>query len=842
MELHILAERLRRWRGQAGIGPPLVGLCLGIAALQWQPALPAPWSTLLSWTGLSLLAAFGLGWLRWPGSGPRTESASGPGGDVRALVSLLAGLVFAMAIGFSWAAWRADTRLDDALPVEWERRDIELVGVIAELPREFERGRRFVFLVDQVMTPEARVPRRILLSWYAGAHEDQWLDDRALLPGERWRFTVRLKRPHGHANPGGFDYEAWLLEHDLRATGYVRATPAAMRLGEEWTIPTTIERLRARLRQHLQKILGDAAYGGVVIALALGDQGSIANEHWRVFAATGTTHLMSISGLHVTMMAVLFGGLVNFFWRRWPRAMLRLPAQRASVWSGWLAALLYTLLAGAGIPAVRTLLMLSVAALAHTLDRQVGTARVLLLALVAVLLVDPWAVLVIGFWLSFAAVAVLLFFAGDDAGPAQAQGSSGRQPVSLRAWQLLRRWGWSQWVVTLGTVPLVLAMFQYFSLASPLANALAIPLVGFLIAPLSVAAALLPVPGLAELAHFGLQCLMIPLDWLAAQPWALWRQAEPPAWTVGLAVIGVVLHLWITALLWRSAALLLLGPLLFLPAPRPAPGEVWLDLLDVGHGLSVVVRTAERTLLFDAGPRYSPEASAGDRLVLPALRAMGVARLDGLVVSHRDNDHAGGVSAVTAELPVTWLASSLADDHPLRVAAGSQHHQCAAGRSFEWDGVRFRFLSPPSAYYDIRTLASNRMSCVLLIETASRRALLTADAELPEERAMQQAGWLQTLDFLQVPHQGSRSSSGEDFVRAVAPRVAAFPVGYRNPFSHPHPEVVERYRAAGSTLFRTDRDGAVHVALSDSMVVQAYRASHPRYWHDGRPGIATDRD
>lgn len=402
MTRSILAERLQAWFFPDAGGPLLLAFCLGLGVLQWQPALP-------DWRGLAIGIAgliLARGVVHWFASSPAANAADAGRTPV---LRQLVGLTLAAALGFAWAAWRADLRLADQLPLDWERRDISVVGVIAELPRELERGRRFVFEVESVETPGAVVPPRILLSWFAGSHEDQWLDDRILLPGERWRFTVRLKRPHGNANPGGFDYEGWLLERGLRGTGYVRAKPGAERLGEVWAVATAIERVRARLRLQLQKNLGNATpatvnplaatefaspYGGVVIALALGDQGSIGGEHWRVFAATGTTHLMSISGLHVTMMAALFGGLINWFWRRQPRGMLFVPAQRMAVLAGWLAALAYTLLAGAGIPAVRTLLMLSVGALAHTLDRQVAPPRILLLALVAVLVVDPWAVLV----------------------------------------------------------------------------------------------------------------------------------------------------------------------------------------------------------------------------------------------------------------------------------------------------------------------------------------------------------------------------------------------------------------------------------------------------------------
>lgn len=841
----ILAERLRTWFFPDAGGPLLLACCFGLGALQWQAVLP-DWRWLTAGIAGMIVAA-GLLHLGEKSAAPKASMAGGV-----SLLRLLFGLALAMALGFAWAAWRAELRLADQLPLAWERRDVSVVGIVAELPRELERGRRFVFEVESVDTPGAVVPRRILLSWYSGSHEDQWLDDRILLPGERWRFTVRLKRPHGNVNPGGFDYEGWLLERGLRATGYVRARPGAERLGEVWTVATSIERLRARLRLHLQKNLGNATagaagpagpaggsvpaspYGGVVIALALGDQGSINSEQWRVFAATGTTHLMSISGLHITMMAALFGGLVNWFWRRQPRGMLFVPAQRMAVLSGWLAALAYTLLAGAGIPAVRTLLMLSVGALAHTLDRQVAAPRILLLALFTVLVFDPWAVLVVGFWLSFAAVGVLLFFAGHDAAvdrPARDNATvTPERSRFYRGLALLRDWTWAQWVVTLASVPLVLSLFQALSLASPLANAVAIPLVGLVIAPLAVAAALLPLPALASVAHMLLAGLMVPLEWLAAQPWALWQQAVPPSWAVVLAVAGIVLHFALRRWPWRLASLVLLLPIFFLPPPRPASGEAWIELLDVGQGLSALVRTHRHNLLFDAGPRYSAELSAGERLVLPALRALGVTRLDGLVISHQDHDHAGGMAAVLDELAVGWLNSSLPADSPQLAGRVTSRRSCVRGEAFEWDGVSFRFLSPPPAYYEVAGINSNRLSCVLRIEAAGRVALLTGDAEANEELAMLTAAELGDIDVLQVAHHGSRSSSSARFVAASSPQWALFPVGYRNPFGHPHAEVVESYRSQGARLMRTDLDGAIHVELAERLVVSAARQQAPRYW------------
>jgi competence protein ComEC len=394
-------------------------------------------------------------------------------------LSPILGAFCCVLLGFVWAGFLAQQRLADQLPVAWETKDIQLTGVIASLPQRFERGERFEFDVESVHTPAATVPGRIMLSWY---HAWDDLDDtelaqegraaRAVRPGERWRFTVRLKRPHGNANPHAFDYEAWLLERNIRATGSIRLSGDMKRQDDFVPRPGyVVERLRDILRSRFLSTLPDGAYLGVLIALTVGDQRAIPNAQWTVFNRTGITHLVSISGLHVTMVAALFALLINWLWRRSERLLLWLPAQQAAVVAAWLAALVYALLAGFEVPAQRTLYMLSVVALALCSGRNLGVSRTLLLALLVVLVLDPWAVLATGFWLSFGAVALLLFVGSARLGEAC-------------GWRTaFARWGATQWAVTVGSLPLLLLFFQQFSLVSPLANAVAIPFVSFVVTP-----------------------------------------------------------------------------------------------------------------------------------------------------------------------------------------------------------------------------------------------------------------------------------------------------------------------------------------------------------------------
>lgn len=724
-------------------------------------------------------------------------------------------IVGAALAGFVWTGWMAQTRLHDQLPEAWEGKDIQVTGVVASLPQRFERGERFVFDVESAQVGAGigkAVPERIMLSWYHSWDDvdetDETIEPRTVRPGERWRFTVRLKRPHGNANPYAFDYEAWLFERNIRATGTILSRSELQRL--DAFVPGAgyvVERLRDVIRNRFLDVLPDAPFVGVLIALAVGDQRVIPAAQWQVFNRTGVTHLVSISGLHVTMIAALFAALVNWLWRCSERLMLRLPAQKAAVVAGWLAAFCYTLLAGFEVPAQRTLYMLSVVALALWSGRNFGVSRTLLFALLVVLVLDPWAVLATGFWLSFGAVA-LLFFVGTS------------RVGETRGWRAaLAQWGATQWAVTVGSLPLLLLFFQQFSLVSPLANVLAIPFVSFIITPLALLFAIVPWSPLLHFDHWLMEQLMEVLDWLAG--WPVWQQAVPPLWASLVAVAGVIWLLLPRGFPARWLGLCLLLPALVWPPERPEKGEAWVDVLDVGQGMAVLVRTAEHSLLYDTGPLYSADSNAGLRVVVPYLRATGVTKLDTLVVSHRDKDHSGGVAAVQAAMPVTHLLTSI---------AALSGEPCAAGQGWVWDGVRFSILHPESADYAVKAKKTNNLSCVLRVDNESSSVILPADIEADDERALvaRSPSSLRS-DVLLVPHHGGNGSSTPEFIAAVGARDVVFSAGYRNSFKHPRPEVLERY--AASRQWRTDRDGALRLVLAESTSISAWRTERKRYWH-----------
>jgi competence protein ComEC len=746
-----------------------LGFALGVVLLQLQAALPAP-----GWLWALPACAAALGWkpLRLPA---------------------------ALAIGFLWAAGAAHLRLADRLAPEHEGRDLEVAGVVASLPSGDARATRFEFEIES--PPD--LPRRVRLVWFRAAG-----DETELHPGERWLMTVRLKRPHGQVNPHGFDYEAWLIERGIGATGYVRSPSGARRLGERSAFMDRVEQAREAVRSRFFARLGETPAAGILAALAVGDQRAIADEEWRLFQRTGVTHLMSISGLHVTLVSGLVAWLAGALWRR-SRLALALPARKAAAIAAVAAALGYTLLAGFAVPAQRTFWMVTVVAAALWAGRIAAPARTLALAAAVVLAFDPWAPLAPGFLLSFGAVA-LIFYVGT--------GWSTSEPKLLQ-------WARIQWAITAGLAPAALLLFGQVSLAGPLANAIAIPLVSVVVTPLALAAALAPLEALVDTAAWLTERLLEFLEACAALPNAVWEGHAPQPWAVAMALAGVAWLLAPRGVPWRIAGLALLGPAFALPPEGPPEGEAWITTLDVGQGLAVVVRTARHALLYDAGPAWG-QSDGGVRVVLPYLRSQGVTRLDAFVMSHDDTDHVGGAESVLATLETDLVLSSLPAHHALHMLAPAPR-RCVQGLAWQWDGVRFEIVHPRAADYE--RARRNDLSCVLRVAAGRHAMLLTGDIERRAEAAL--AKTVPGADVLLVPHHGSRTSSSAEFIQAVAPQWAVVSVGYRSRFGHPHPAVLERYGETGARMARTDLQGAIGVRLTPAGVsVRPERERRPRYW------------
>jgi competence protein ComEC len=801
----------------------LIGFAMGAACLQVQAALPSPLAMAIS---LGVLLALLLAW-------PRIAAGVRPA--LRGLAALLAGCV----VGFLWAAWLAQRALAPELALADEGCDLHVVGTVDNLPYKFSQGVRFNFAVERA---DGVVPPRVTLSWYAG-YRDQRNDVPDVQPGERWQLTVRLQRPHGNVNPYGFDYEAWLLEQGVRATGYVRVERDNRRLDDfVFSIGNAVEYSRAVLRQRILAALPGQPYAGVIVALVVGDQRGIDQSDWQVFNRTGIGHLISISGLHITMVAGLFAWCAFTLWR-WSfftRAQLPLllPAQKVAALVGAGVALLYVLLAGFGVPAQRTLYMLSVVAAALWLDRVTSISHVLCTALGVVVLLDPWAVLWPGFWLSFGAVGIILYATvGRTAAPMQHAPQPGAPhvpiPLSRRERLLLalRVGAHTQYVVTFGLVPITMLLFGQISIVSPLANAVAIPLISLVVTPLALVGSLLPqvlaVPMLG-FAHLLVELLAQCLQWFSAMRYAVWSAPVPPFWLFCWAMFGTI---WLLAprgwpVRWLGLATWI--PLLAAEPSHPAPGRMIVTAFDVGQGMALLIETSGHRLLYDTGPAYTPETNAGNRILLPYLRARGISALDGMVISHSDADHSGGALSLLDGVNTGWVLSSLPTQHAIAQAA-RQHLHCAAGQRWTWDGVRFEILHPQAASYADATLRPNARGCTLKIIAGGKSILLAGDIEAEQEAQLVGRGGVQA-DVLLAPHHGSGTSSTPAFLLAVQPQAAIFQVGHRNRYHHPKPEVYERYAALHIERYRTDQAGALTLEFDETIRISSYRSTHARYW------------
>ncbi|MTV41165.1 DNA internalization-related competence protein ComEC/Rec2 [Duganella radicis] len=798
----------------------LIGFAVGAACLQQQAALPPPLAMALASAVLLVTIAAALRFA------PRLPPALG------VAAGMLAGAVF----GFLWAAWLAQRALAPQLALADEGRDLRIVGTVDNLPYRFSQGLRFNFAVERA---DAVVPPRIVLSWYAGRANEMPPDVR---PGERWRLTVRLQRPHGNANPYGFDYEAWLLEQGVRATGYVRVARDNRRLERfVFSLGNTVEHCRALLRDRILAALPGKPYAGVIVALVVGDQRGIDQADWQVFNRTGIGHLISISGLHITMVAGLFAWAAFTLWRRsfFTRAQLPLllPAQKVAALAGAGVALLYVLLAGFGVPAQRTLYMLMVVAAALWLNRLTSISHVLCTALGVVVLIDPWAVLWPGFWLSFGAVAIILYATVGRTTPLAHHAAPGTPHVPVppsrreRLVHALRVGVNTQYVVTFGLVPITMLLFGQVSVVSPLANAVAIPLISLVVTPLALVGSMLPrllaMPVLGG-AHALVDALALCLQWFSAMRYAVWSAPVPPFWLFCWAMFGTI---WLLAprgwpVRWLGLATWI--PLLAAEPSHPAPGRMTVTAFDVGQGMALLIETSGHRLLYDTGPAYTPETNAGNRVLLPYLRARGISALDGMVISHSDTDHSGGALSLLDGVPTGWVLSSLPGRHAIAQAA-RQHLHCATGQHWTWDGVRFEVLHPQAASYADAKLKANARSCTLKVTAGSKSILLAGDIEAGQEAELARHGGLQA-DVLLAPHHGSGTSSTPAFLLAVRPQAAIFQVGHRNRYHHPKPEVYQRYGAAHIARYRTDQAGALTLEFDETIRISAYRDAHSRYW------------
>ena len=843
----------------------LWGIVLG-AALQLQQSVLYPHTIYASALGLGTLAS--VWWACSAGRGIRRKGWHSAGDGLCALLA-------SCSLAWGLAGWQATQQMALRLDPALEGVDLVLQGTIAAMPQQTALGQRFRLQVEAAESGgrPVTVPPLVDLAWYAqaagGALHGVAPTAATAIPhlaaGQRWRLPVRLKAPHGSVNPHGFDYELWMWEQGVHATGYVRLPSGPGGRGEPQARPRLlgagsahpVERLRQHARDAMVHRLAPVADGlpaagdepaarrariaGVLVALVTGEQRAIDREDWRVFRITGVAHLMAISGLHITVFAWAASMVVSWCWRRSSRLCLWLPAPQVALVAGVLSALAYAMFSGWGVPAQRTVLMLAVIALQRLSGRPWPWYATWLLACSAVVLVQPMALLQAGFWLSFLAVGIL--FASDIG----AEGANGRPAGWLNGTQhrllaLLRE----QWIVTVAITPLSLLLFGQVSVVGLLANLLAIPWVTWVVTPLALLG--ITLPQLWDAAAWAMQVFMVWLEWLARWPHAALWLPVAPWWAAVAAMAGGI---WLVLPLpWqlRMLGVPCLLPALWWQPPRPAEGQFSLLALDVGQGQAVLVQTARHSLLYDAGPLYGPGSNAGDRVVVPAVRALGARGkesgvLDMLVLSHADSDHTGGGAAVAEQLrPAQAMGSlTLQERRQLGVQA-LPWRDCAAGDSWSWDGVQFDVLHPdgplPVGDGVAYQRSGNGRSCVLRISAQPHRgyaaaALLLGDLEKQQEQMLVLRGTMLRADLMLVPHHGSKTSSSAPLLAAVGASQAVVQTGYRNRFGHPAAPVVQRYADWRIGLHTTVECGAALWHSTAPTALQCERQIRPRYWqHD----------
>ncbi len=815
----------------------LLGFVLGVALQLQQPSL-WPMGVYL---GLGALgAAFGM-----LGRGWRAR------GGLGSIAWLLAGVLTGTASTGVRAVWYAGQALDPAL----EGVTLLVTGRVAALPTRLPHGLRFEFEVERAEHngQAVSVPPRLLLGWYTAPFRGRPGDgagvpaDRptSALPsvtaGDRWQLAVRLRRPHGLSNPHGFDRERWLWEKGLGATGNVRTgprDPASHKLASTAWHP--LERARQWVYEAIGARVGDTRSAGVLSALVVGNQSAIEREDWDLFRITGVAHLMAISGLHVTMFAWLAVALVGGLWRAlariWPAALLAVPAPLAAGVGGIGLATVYALFSGWEVPAQRTVIMLAVVVGLRLHARRWPWPVVWLTAMVVVLMLDPWALMHAGFWLSFVAVGIL--FASDPG--RSLPGATGDGEAATPRWRralskglgLLRE----QSVVTVALAPLTLMLFGQFSLVGLVANLAAIPWVTLVVTPLAMLGVFWA--PLWDLAAWSVQALGLLLQWLAGWPWSAVHRAVTP-WPMAVLAMagGIVMVLRLPPVL-RAAGALMVWPVLLWSPERPPPGAFEMLAIDVGQGSAVLVRTARHSLLYDTGPRYSADSDAGDRVVVPLLHALDV-RLDKVVVSHSDNDHSGGMEAVRRAHPqARWLTSF--DEVP--------QQRCVAGQRWTWDGVDFEVLHPQAQHYGPDgkgRLSSNAMSCVLHVVAGEHSAWLGGDIDAAQEVRLALDRPQMRTTVLLAPHHGSLTSSSPVLLNTLQPAWVVVQAGHLNRFNHPSPRVLARYRQRGIPWVASPDCGAAIWRSDDPEHMHCHRHAQRRYWHHPgppalplRPGLA----
>jgi len=715
--------------------------------------------------------------------------------------------LFACVLGYNWVFASVLLFQHTVFSSELEGKEILLEGTIASIPKSTSRSTQFIF-----KTELNREHYRLKLSWY---EKLEW----PLQAGEHWRLLVKLKRPHGSMNPAGFDYERSLYRQRISATGYVRRNDINQRLDEDTLTKTVFDRvimLRQSFANSLRSALKDKPHQGIVEALAIGNRGRITTSEWDILTRTGTIHLVAISGLHIGLVAGFIFFIIRFLVSRNKFLMRKAPAQFPAAVGAVLAAFIYALLAGFTIPTQRAFLMVCVFMMALLQRRAIRSSNILALSLLVMLVVDPMSVLDVGFWLSFGAVAIILFAA------------VGRIKTPSFIYEMNRL----QIVIALGMLPLMIIFFQRVSLVAPIANVVSVPWISFVTVPATLLGTLFVnissfvSDGMFWVATKSLEILWIFLEWLSTQSWAVLDTHVPLIWTLMPASLGAFYLLMPRGMPVRWLSLILFIPILLVEKPAPKYGELNLTLMDVGQGLSVLLQTARHSLVFDTGPRYSSNFDAGKNIIVPVLKSQGIDELDAVIVSHGDNDHSGGANSLTDAMLVHQVYSGAA---PKRWRSDGAI-ACVAGQEWQWDGIHFEMLHPQRE----QGQGGNNRSCVLQVRVGTNVILLPADIERDAElQLVAQNGNKLKSNILIAPHHGSKTSSSMQFIEKVSPEIVLIANGYRNRYGFPHHSVTNRFKQAQIKWLETQHSGAISILVTPKTLSQPvrWRDKLRRYWH-----------
>ena len=709
----------------------------------------------------------------------------------------------------------AQNQLSKQIPMQWEGQDIILQGKVLGIPDQKEDGTRFRIEISQASlkaTPEESINFKgvVRLGWFRSTQE--------VNAGETWQLVVRMKRPSGFLNPGGFDYEKWLFTERISATGYIREEPDYNKRVSEspwWSI----NRLRQNIHRNIQDGMEDKASAAILSALVVAVRTKFDDEQWKLLQQTGTSHLVAISGLHIAVVAGFAYLPIMLIWGLFPVLNEKIPLRVAGAIAGVLFATLYAMLAGFTLPTQRALLMVVIALLGLLVRRNYHASTILAVVVVAVLLLDPLAGMTVSFWLSFLAVTLIMIVL--------------KRQIEKPAMQLIKL----QIVLSLGMLPLTLFFFGSASLLSPVANLLAIPWVSLVVVPLSLLALVfMPIStfisnGLFSIAALAIEWMFSGFELLSTSSLANVSIAEIPSVYLLSAFAGFLFLLLPKGFPARWLGLVAILPALLFSVEKPKQGEFIFTLLDAGQGMASVVQTKNHTLIYDVGTRYSKTYDIGKLVVVPFLKAKGLISVDSMILSHKDIDHWGGAEAVMKEIIVKNIVSSdttILENHKIA--------ECVKGDHWQWDGVGFEILSPPEDYPQ----NDNNRSCVLRVSNAKHSLLLTGDIEKMTEKlllayaneAENEEGEVQS-EVISVPHHGSKTSSSQAFIEAVSPKLALIPAGYRNRFGHPKDKVLARYKSLGVEVMGTVGSGAITVkfpAGEGSYEVEAYREKVRRFW------------